>query len=78
MGRNSQELRTGLTREERVERAKRRGFFNRIKSLFRINKPKPMYYPNYRRDGVLKVNPKLMKDSQDTSDSRIKEETQDG
>ena len=75
MGRNSQELMTGHTHEERVNRAKRRGFFNRIKSLFRLNKPKPMYYPNYRRDGVLEVNPKLMKDQEaiDTSEKRSPE-----
>ena len=70
MGRKSQELMTGLTFEERAEKAKRRGFWNRIKSVFRINKPKPQYYPNYRRDGVLKVNPNLIKESRKTSEKR--------
>ena len=74
MGRISQENRTGLTYEERVQRAKRRGFFNRIKSIFRLNKPAPTKYANIRRHGEARDNPALMKNrTQDTSDKRSKE-----
>ena len=70
MGRASQEKMTGLTYEERTQRAKRRGFFNRIKSLFRINKPKPTRFANVRRHGEARVNPALIKESQDTHEIR--------
>ena len=61
MGRISQEKMTGYTLEERVNRAKRRGFIYRIKSLLRLNKSKPIYYANVRRHGQARVNPKLLK-----------------
>lgn len=56
---------TGLTHEERVQRAKRRGFIGRITSILRLNKPAPKHYANIRRDGVLKVNPALIKGEED-------------
>ena len=65
MGRKSQELMTGLTHDERVQRAKRRGFFNRIKGIFRLNKSKPTRYANVRRHGNAEINPALIKDRED-------------
>ena len=55
MGRRSQELMTGCSYEERVSRAKTSGIVKRIAQLMRINKDPPKYYPNYKRNGILKL-----------------------
>ena len=60
MGRRSQERMTGRTYEEWVKVARTHRFRRRIRRLLRLNKPDPIHYANVRRDGVVRVNPRLV------------------
>ena len=58
MGKQSQQLMTGLTYEQRVNKAKKRGYIRRAKSILFSFVKKPKYYANVRRHGNALINPK--------------------
>ena len=52
---------TGKTYEQRVKAAQGFSLTRFIRSIRkRINKPDPINYANVRRDGAIRVNPRLM------------------